>query len=177
MKLDTLFQQLDGQTVPPLERWDPPFCGDMDLVITASGDWVHEGTSIRRPALVNLLSRVMRREADGDYYLVTPGEKLRIGVEDLPLIVIDADQVAADWIAVTACGDRVPLDAAHRLSLLAAPDGDLLPALPIRHGLQARLHRNLFYRWVELAEQRDDEIGLWSGSVWHCLGRLGAGSP
>lgn len=176
MKLDTLFQQLDAQAIPPLERWDPPFCGEMDLRIAANGEWIHEGTPIRRPALVNLLSRVLRREADGDYYLVTPGEKLRIGVEDLPLWITDADQAGADWVAVTACGDRVPLDASHRLSLLATPDGDLLPALPVRHGLQARLHRNLYYRWIELAEQQGNELGLYSGGAWHPLGRLDDGA-
>jgi len=172
MKLDALFQQFDGQTLPLLEQWDPPSCGDMDLVIMANGDWIHEGTPIRRPALVNLLSRVLRREADGDYFLVTPGEKLRIRVEDLPLVVTDADPVGADWWATTACGDRVLLDGSHRLSLSITPSGESLPALPIRHGLQARLHRNLFYRWVEIAERDRDEIGLWSGGVWHCLGRV-----
>ncbi|WP_245392668.1 DUF1285 domain-containing protein [Salinicola halimionae] len=177
MKLDTLFQQFDGQAIPPLEQWDPPSCGDMDLIIMASGDWVHEGSPIRRPALVSLLSRVLRREADGGYYLVTPAEKLRIVVEDLPLLVIDADPVGSDWMATTACGDRVPLDVGHQLHLLKTPTGDLLPALPIRHGLQARLHRNLFYRWVELAETHGDEVGLWSGGVWHSLGRSDAGVP
>ncbi|WP_110600094.1 DUF1285 domain-containing protein [Salinicola lusitanus] len=177
MKLDTLFQQFDPQSIPPLAQWDPPFCGDMDLTISANGDWIHEGSPIRRPALVELLSRVLRREADGDYYLVTPAEKLRIVVEDLPLLITDADRVDADWVAVTAGGDRVPLDATHRLTLLSGPGGDLLPALPVRHGLRARLHRNLFYRWVELAERRDDEMGLWSGGVWHVLGRFDDGAP
>lgn len=172
MTLDALFQQLDTQAMPPLERWDPAYCGDMDLTIAANGDWIHEGMPIRRPALVSLLSRVLRREVDDDYYLVTPTEKLRIRVEDLPLIVTDAEPVGADWFVSTACGDRVKLGAAHRLTLLAEPGGDAMPALPIRHGLQARLHRNLFYRWVELAERRGDEIGLWSGEVWHRLGRL-----
>lgn len=187
MTLDALFQQLDARTMPPLDRWDPPHCGDMDLVIAANGDWIHEGAPIRRPALVSLLSRVLRREADGDYYLVTPVEKLRVRVEDLPLIVTDADSVGADWFAVTACGDRVALNAEHRLTLVATPDGHELPALSIRHGLQARVHRNLFYRWVEGAEIRryeslddgtrddeirGDEIGFWSGGVWHSLGRL-----
>ena len=77
---------------------------------------------------------------------------------------------------MTACGDRVPLDVSHRLSLLATPDGDLLPALPVRHGLQARLHRNLYYRWIELAEQQGNELGLYSGGEWHPLGRLDDGA-
>nr|WP_280338242.1 DUF1285 domain-containing protein [Salinicola acroporae] len=149
----------------------------MDLIISANGEWIHEGSPIRRSALVGLLSRVLRREADGDYYLVTPVEKLRIVVEDLPLLIIDADRAGADWVAVTAGGDRVPLDATHRLTLVSGPGGDLLPALPVRHGLLARLHRNLYYRWVELSVQRDGEMGLWSGGVWHALGRIDDEAP
>ena len=74
MRLDSLFRQLDARGVPPLDQWDPAFCGDMDLLITAGGEWIHEGAPIRRPELVRLLASVLRRESDGDYYLVTPAE-------------------------------------------------------------------------------------------------------
>lgn len=172
MTLESLFKQLDAQTIPPLYRWDPPFCGDMDLVIAANGDWVHEGVPIRRPALVRLLSHVLRREADGDYYLVTPAEKLRIQVEDLPLLIVDADASAGDWILASHDGDHFPLDAEHPMTLSPTPAGDPLPAVTVRYGLGARLHRNLFYRLVDAADQAGDELGLWSGGVWHPLGRL-----
>jgi len=176
MSLDSLFRQLDAQSIPPLERWDPASCGDMDLRIAADGTWIHEGAPIRRPALVQLLSSVLRREADGDYYLVTPAEKLRIRVEDLPLLITDADEDSRGWTMVTQWGDRVRLDASRRLRLIPAPDGELLPALPVRHGLEARLHRNLFYRLIEAAECRGDELGLVSDGVWHPLGRLDDGA-
>lgn len=173
MTLDALFQQLDAQTLPPLERWHPAICGEMDLVIAANGDWIHEGAPLTRPRLVGLLSRVLRREADGEYYLVTPGEKLRIGVEDRPLTVIDADHVDEGWQVVTADGDRFVLDARHRMTLAPTPGGNWLPVVTVRHGLEARLHRNLFYRLVEVAKEEEGELGLWSAGVWHVLGRLG----
>ncbi|GHB08185.1 DUF1285 domain-containing protein [Salinicola rhizosphaerae] len=172
MTLDALFQQLDAQTLPPLERWHPAICGEMDLVIAANGEWIHEGTAITRPRLVGLLSRVMRREADGDYYLVTPGEKLRIAVEDRPLMVIDADWTGEGWQLATADGDRFLLDAEHRMTLAPTPEGNWLPVVPVRHGLEARLHRNLFYRLIDAATEEEGELGLWSAGVWHVLGRL-----
>ncbi|WP_251976475.1 DUF1285 domain-containing protein [Salinicola avicenniae] len=180
MTLDSLFQQLEGCEIPPLERWDPPFCGEMNLRITGDGDWLHEGSPIRRAPLRQLLSRVLRREGDGAYYLVTPAEKLRIQVEDLPLQILDADPVsdhttaesATIWRMTTAEGDHVFLGRHHRLWLLADTAGVERPAVPIRHGLEARLHRNVFYRLIDQAVIRDDELGLWSDGVWQPLGRL-----
>ncbi|WP_110664947.1 DUF1285 domain-containing protein [Salinicola halophilus] len=174
MRLDALFHQLKAQAPIPIERWDPPFCGDMDLVITQSGEWVHEGSPITRPELVQLLSRVLRRESDGDYYLVTPGEKLRIRVEDLPLTMRDADADATGWTLIGQWGERLRLDADRCLTLIDTPDGDGLPAVAVERGLWARLHRNLFYRLVECAEPNGDEIGLWSDGAWQPLGRLDA---
>ena len=53
------------------------------------GDWYHEGGKIERDALVRLFASILRREDDGDYYLVTPVEKWRIEVELHPLMVTD----------------------------------------------------------------------------------------
>ncbi|WP_110687466.1 DUF1285 domain-containing protein [Salinicola aestuarinus] len=172
MRLDALFQQVKAEARVPIERWDPPVCGEMDLVITQSGDWIHEGSPITRPELVQLLARVLRRESDGDYYLVTPGEKLRIRVEDLPLSIHDAEADAAGWTLVGQWGEQLRLDASRRLMLVASPSGDPLPAVAVDRGLWARLHRNLFYRLVECADVEGSEIGLWSDGAWQSLGRL-----
>lgn len=172
MRLDSLFRQLEARAPAPLANWDPPFCGDMDIVITATGDWVHEGSPITRPALVQQLARVLRRESGGDYYLVTPTEKLRIRVEDLPLVMLDADRDAKGWTLIGQWGEPLRLDPGRRLTLLETPAGDAQPAVEVNHGLWARLHRNLFYRLVELAEMRGDELGLWSDGAWQPLGRF-----
>lgn len=47
-------------------------CGDFGLSIARDGTWFHRGTPIGRPGLVKLFARVLRREADGSYWLVTP---------------------------------------------------------------------------------------------------------
>ncbi|GAA5178853.1 MULTISPECIES: DUF1285 domain-containing protein [Halomonadaceae] len=186
MSLDGLLTPVEGDgAIPPLERWQPALSGDMDLLIRADGGWLHDGEPIRRPRLVRLLSTILRREADGDYYLVTPVEKWRIQVEDRPFLIVDADaQGEADalaWHIDTNVGDRVTLGAEHRLVLSETPRGEPVPEVAIRFGLAARLHRNVYYRLIEQAEQRSQPggiaLGLTSNGVWQPLGWLDEAAP
>ena len=43
-------------SLPPVERWEPPFCGDIDMEIRADGTWFYMGTPIGRAPLVMLAS-------------------------------------------------------------------------------------------------------------------------
>jgi len=181
MTLDPLLAQIEPHgEIPPVDRWHPAQRGEMDLTIAADGRWLHEGTAIARPRLVRLLSTILRREPDGDYWLVTPAEMQRIYVEDRPFLIVDAEPDAAcDWWLTTNVGDRVRLDAACRLTLSETPAGETIPEVAVRFGLAARLGRNVYYRLVEQAETREDgegalELGLTSGGVWQPLGRLHA---
>lgn len=168
--------------IPPVDRWTPSHSGEMDLVITADGHWIHQGGAIKRAALVRLLASILRREDDGYHYLVTPQEKQRIRVEDHPFIIIDADQDAAnDWWLTTQYGDRIKLDAEHRLNITETPSGEAVPEVAVRFGMSARLGRNTFYRLVEQAEAhrnaQDTDQGwgqlvLASGGIKHPLGTL-----
>ncbi|MFN3163739.1 MAG: DUF1285 domain-containing protein, partial [Pseudohongiellaceae bacterium] len=45
-----MVSEIKTQGPAPVHLWDPPFCGDIDLVIRRDGTWVHEGRPIRRPA-------------------------------------------------------------------------------------------------------------------------------
>ncbi|WP_111412369.1 DUF1285 domain-containing protein [Billgrantia lactosivorans] len=182
MNLDPLLNHVDSDgTLPPVDRWQPTQVGEIDLEIAADGRWFHDGREMSRPRLVRLLSTLLRREADGHYYLVTPVEKQRIRVVDRPFIVVDAehDEAAGDWWLTTHAGDRLRLDDRHRLQVSATPDGAQVPEVPVRFGLAARLGRNVFYRLVEQAEQREREggaieLGLTSGGCWQPLGELPA---
>lgn len=141
-----------GRPVPPVAKWQPAFCGDMDMEIRADGSWWHEGTAIRRPELVRLFASILRREADGDYYLVTPVEKVRIRVALHPLTVIDADW--ADnargeptlWLRLNT-GGRVPLDGDHPLAL--EPRAANAAYVALDNGLTALFSRAAWYRLVE----------------------------
>ncbi|MGO2414205.1 DUF1285 domain-containing protein [Cobetia sp. QF-1] len=191
--LTQLGKQAEGsQSLPPVDQWHPEHCGEMDLVICRDGRWLHEGAPIGRARLVHLLSRVLRREADGSYCLVTPVEKMTIQVEDRPFLAVDCALVAetspssvvsgdhqAVWQLTTDQGDIVRLEGETCLELSETPEGEWLPEVVVRFGLAARLHRNLYYRLLETADIRElDEggqaLGFMSGGRWQCLGHLSA---
>lgn len=90
--LETIERLLKDQAGrPPIEKWQPALSGEIDIQILADGRWVHEGGEIKRHELVKLFASILRCEADGHYYLVTPVEKWRLQVEDLPLLIVDME--------------------------------------------------------------------------------------
>src|SRR5690606_30553613 len=78
-----------GKGAPPVERWNPEFCGELDIEIRRDGSWTYLGTPIRRERLVRLFSTVLRKDEDGRTYLVTPVEKVAIRVEDAHFIAVE----------------------------------------------------------------------------------------
>jgi uncharacterized protein len=162
---------------PPVNTWQPALSGDIDIYIDAKGDWYHEGGLIERRPLINLFASILRREADGDYYLVTPVEKWRIRVEDTPLLAIDmeiAGETSSQQIVFRLNTDELTvLDAAHPLTGLNDEAGreEPHPCINVDRGLTARLTRALFYRLVDIAEQRGSELGVLSCGQWFSLGR------
>src|SRR5476649_1111116 len=77
-----------GRALPPVEKWNPPFCGDIDMRISSDGTWFYLKTPIGRPALVKLFASVIKREGD-KYFLVTPVEKCGIVVDDAPFLAVE----------------------------------------------------------------------------------------
>src|SRR5450631_673422 len=74
--------------LPPVELWNPPFCGDIDMRISTDGTWFYQKTPIGRPALVKLFASILKREGD-KYFLVTPVEKVGVVVEDVPFLAVE----------------------------------------------------------------------------------------
>ena len=151
-----------GNPMPPIERWSPAFCGDLDMEIRADGTWWHEGTAIKRPELVKLFASILRRESDGHYYLITPVEKVRIRVALHPLIVIDAEPLQGSnpeiLILTLNTGGQIPLDANHSLAVEPAAGGAAF--LSLDRGLTALFSRPAWYR---LVDRLDDNGILHSG--------------
>ena len=144
--LNQLQKSLSDYTRPPIEKWNPSFCGDIDMVIRSEGTWFYQGSKISRPALVKLFASVLWQE-DGDYFLITPAEKVRIQVEDLPFVVTTWRRLETGAIEVTTNTDeRYQLSATFPLITDQA-----LPAVKIRDGFLARVHRNVYYQWAEEA--------------------------
>ena len=45
------------------------------------------------------------------------------------------------------------------------------PYIHIRRGLEALIGRSVFYELVNMAEERDGVLGVWSGGMFFSLGR------
>lgn len=168
--LDAIEQALGEQPrKPPLEKWHPPLSGDIDIHIDTRGDWYHEGSQIKRQPLVNLFASILRRENDGHYYLVTPVEKWRIRVDDTPLLAVDMDIIEPGEqqkiIFRLNTDELVSLDDKHNLRVENA-DVKPHPVVELEHGLSARLTSSLFYRLVDLAQERNGEFGVLSYGRW-----------
>lgn len=173
--LDTIEQALREQPrKPPIEKWHPPLLGDIDIHIDTRGDWYHEGTQIKRQPLINLFASILRREGDGHYYLLTPVEKWRIRVDDTPLLAVDMDIVErGDYQKIIFrlnTDELVLLDKVHGLHIENA-ETQPHPILQLDHGLSARLTTSLFYRLIDGAQQRHDEIGVCSDGEWFALSK------
>lgn len=178
----------EGRSIPPLDKWHPEHITDMNLVIKANGEWWHEGGQIHRESLVSLFATILcKEEKDGitEYFLKTPVQKLRITVEDAPLLINDVGIVSEEGVSwlefTTTTGDVVRLDEAHHITLRAyqpirakdeeantAPtEVQVRPYMLVRNGLTALIGRNAFYHLTEIGtlSEHDGEtiLTLYSG--------------
>jgi uncharacterized protein len=155
------------------------------LAIARDGSWWHEGAPIRRTPLVRLFASVLQREADGSYWLVTPVERGRIAVVDVPFVAVELAAAGSgaqqelrlrsnldEWVTV---GPEHPL----RVQPSDQPGEDevLVPYVLMRPGLEARLERAVYYQLVELGEERVEQgrsrFGVWSGGRFFALDEAG----
>jgi uncharacterized protein len=149
-------------SLPPVERWEPPFCGDLDMEIRADGTWFYMGTPIGRAPLVRLFSTVLRKDEDGKTYLVTPVEKVGIRVEDAHFIAVEMSATEEGGESVltfrTNVGDVVEAGPEHPLRFeITGENQELKPYLAVRGRLEALVARAVMYDLVERGEVVDIE--------------------
>ena len=155
-----LLQQIKKQGPAPVESWHPPLLGDMDLRIDRDGNWYHEKHLIQRQSLVRLFASILRRDADGCYYLVTPVERWRIHVEDAPFlaveIICERHKQGPQFTFRTNVDDWVIAGPEHTLQI-EYPHGSAqpVPYIHIRGRLCARLTRAVFYELADHAELKN----------------------
>lgn len=173
--LEELLKSAAQSAAAPVETWNPPYCGDIGLAIAADGSWRYRGSPIQRPALVKLFARVLRRDADGRHFLVTPAEKVDVHVTDAPFLAVEMDARGdgpAQMLTFrTNVDDVVAVDASHplRFALEAGTHG-LKPYILVRGRLEARLTRALTMDLVALAGPgTDGRLGVWSGGTWFAV--------
>jgi len=155
------------------------FCGDIDMRIARDGTWYYLGSPIGRPAMVKLFATVLKRDANGEFWLETPAEKCRIQVEDAPFLAVE--------MRVRGGKNKQELEFRTNIDeiVIAGPDhpirvdidsatGEPSPYIMVRDGLEALIARAVFYDLVELAEERrvGDEtiLGVWSAGAFFPLG-------
>lgn len=170
---DHLLAAAKSRALPPVQRWHPTRVGSIDIRITANGDWYHEGDLIKRFAIAKLFATVLRLD-DGEFYLVTPAEKLRIRVDDAPFVATGMETAgegrARRILFTTNVGDTVVADATHPI-VVEERDGMPRPYVEVRHGLRALITRSVFYRLVALAEQAaDGRVSVVSDGATFVLG-------
>lgn len=170
-----------GSTAPDPDAGGrvPIDCGDLLIRIARNGTWFYRGTPILRPALVKLFSTVLRREADGTYWMVTPAERGRVTVEDAPFLAVELDVVgegeAQELRFRTNVDDLVTADEAHPIRIVEdAETGEPNPYILIRNGLEARLTRPVFYALVNQGREErvgdSTQYGVWSKGKFFLLG-------
>lgn len=160
----------EADRLPPIDRWNPDHCGHSDMRIARDGTWFHQGSPIGRPAMVRAFSRILRREPDGGYVLVTPVEKLDIEVEDAPFVAVELKAEGEGKAAVLAfrlnTGEMVTASADHPLRFVEHEDGPH-PYVHVRGGLEALIARSIYYELAERALGGDeDPPGVWSAGAF-----------
>jgi hypothetical protein len=138
-----------------------------DIRIGRDGTWYYHGGPIRRIALVKLFATVLRRDAAGDYWLVTPAERGRITVDDAPFVAVEVEAEGSGEDQVLTF--RTNLDALcqagpeHPIRVAFAPDtGEPSPYVRISEGLDALLARPVFYELADIAVSHGGRMGVWS---------------
>ena len=139
----------EGRAIPPLDKWHPEDIADMDLVIKANGEWWHEGGQMTRESLVSLFATILWKEENNgvtEYFLKTPVQKIRIQVEDAPLLINDVGIVHEDdvsWLEfTTTTGDVVRLDDEHQITLQTYNPKNNDKAVPAYHSSDVK-HNDL----------------------------------
>ena len=174
------------QPAPTRPRRARTECGNLPFLIKRCGTWLYRGSPIGRKELVCLFSSVLKREADGSYWLETPGERGRIEVEDTPWVAVELDWTGlgpdqclsfrTNVDQVVTAGPDFPIRVAHNV-LTCEPT----PYVRIRGELgmpmlEARINRAVYYELVALAVPEivagRRMLGVWSQRRFFPLGDL-----
>mgnify|MGYP001158766956 FL=1 len=167
-QFEELLALQEARKLPPVESWKPSQTGIIDINIDRAGNWFHEGVKITRQPLVNLFATILIWE-DGDFFLITPVEKMKIQVENTPFLVIDMEvrgsREEADILLSTNVGEHILVDANHPVYMFNNE-----PIFLIRSKLEARILTSVFYRLVEIGVEESNELVVYSQGNRFCLG-------
>ena len=174
--LMSALEKVKDKGLPPIHLWHPDIVRDIDMEIKKDGTWMYMGTPITRPRLIHLFSTVLLKEGE-EYFLITPVEKCRIIVEDVPFqaVLLDCEgegkgkdqalKFTTDMAEEVVAGEQHPL----RFEINAGT-GEPSPYILVRGDLEAKLSRSVYYRLADLmiSEHIENEqwFGVWSEGVF-----------
>lgn len=184
------------KSLPPIDTWQPEREADIDITIKATGEWLYQGNKMERLSVVQLLSTILKKEGD-QYFLVSPAEKLRLEVEEVPFVVVmmdvEGEGEAQSVHFSTQVGDCFTLSDEHPLRVVYNNRQEPAPYVHVRSGLEAKLNRSVYYELVDKLQELDStipadhrlrsgqltqsldeksampEMGLWSKGKFHIL--------
>lgn len=169
--------QGDGDGLRPVDKWEPDYCGEMDMVIKSDGSWWHDGTRITRQPLVELFASILRKDANGETYLVTPVEKIRIEVEagHFTAIRVDVEGQGEDQrvFFTTNLGEIVEIGPDRPIRMVTNKEtGEPKPFIQVRGRLEALMTRPVFYELVEHGVIKGKELVIYAGGTYFPLGHI-----
>lgn len=159
-----------SRRLPPVDQWTPTRFGHSEMRIARDGTWFHQGGPITRDTMVRLFSSILRRDADGRHFLVTPVEKLEIDVDDTPFIAVEVKSTGTGQDRTLAfrlnSGDLILAGPANPLRFEEVA-GEPHPLLAVRGGMDALVSRAAYYALADWAiDEGHEPLGLWSDGVF-----------
>ena len=159
---------------PPVHLWNPDLCEGVEMKIDREGNWFYQGSIIGRDKLKILFSRILKLE-EGNYYLVTPVEKVPVIVDLAPYMIVDyqIDSDCKNIILKTNLDISIPLDREHKLELRKI-GGEDIPFVHIRNNIEGFISRSVYYSLIEIALKQDGGSGgQLSLKSFDCIFNLG----
>ncbi|MCP4490338.1 MAG: DUF1285 domain-containing protein [Gammaproteobacteria bacterium] len=143
------------------KQWRPTQTGSIDIRIAADGQWFHEGRAFQRQSLVKLFARVLCKQSD-EYFLLTPHEKLKIQVDDVPFVATLVERRQSALVFTTNLDEHIVVDQQHPLRLKIDPQTRIpRPYVHVRDGLEALISRSAFFDLANLAEEHERDGKLY----------------
>ncbi|MFL2803099.1 MAG: DUF1285 domain-containing protein [Paracoccaceae bacterium] len=149
------------------KKWNPTYCGDIDMRIARDGTWFYCGSPISRKKLVKLFSSILIKEKN-KYYLITPVEKVGIKVDDAPFIANDFEKIVDNdksyLVFFTNIDETIILSKKNPFRIsINDKTNEPSPYILVRKNIEAKIDRKSFYRLLDLAEYSKVEGQEWLG--------------
>ena len=163
----------------PVNKWNPNFCGEVDIEIKRNGDWYHNGKKITRRSLIKVFSNILKKEKD-KFFLVTPYEKVGIKVEDVPFFIeeieIKGKGKKQKIYVKTNVGEKIEINNKNYLRVsINSKTNEPSPYVLIRDNLEGLIDRKNFYRLVEKIQKeffnKEEWYGIWSSDIFFPIQR------